>query len=211
MAARSAEPAPPASGSGPTGGGPAPRRDRGAGAKPWIVVGIIAVVAIVVSIFVLNLVRGGGSETNRSPEASTAAPTETSSPTTGAEDDTDKADDDDKEKKDDERNSDEPPEVEVGNTNTLPIGPWNATSELSQRFGSAYFSIPDNVNLTLTSDLLNSFPDSCADMRQEWGATKLDGGGYEVRKPAKTCEDAPELYDEVWGLTAAWVDTIESS
>lgn len=183
----------------PTGGAPVqPKREKQDNpAKPWVIVGAIAAVAIAASALVINMVRSD--ETPQPAATATPTPSPTPTPTAPAEKD---------DVEDEEPDTGGVPEVEVGPTNTMPIGPWDATSELSQRFGSTSFNIPDGVNLVLTNDLLNSFPESCAAMRGEWGATKADGGKYEVLKPATKCQDAPELYDEVWGLIDAWVKTI---
>lgn len=181
--------------------GQKPDSDRGAKMKPWVIVGIVAVVAIIASIVVVNIARGTGETEAEKP----AAPTTTQTPTTPSP--TPAPDDEDDGKKD-EKKDDGVPKVEVGPTNTMQIGPWNATSEISQRFGSVSFNIPDGSNLVLSSDLLSQFPDSCADDRDGWGATK-NGNDYEVLKPANRCTEAPELYDEVWGLVDAWVDTIK--
>ncbi|QAB17089.1 hypothetical protein Leucomu_03405 [Leucobacter muris] len=181
----------------PPAGVDAHPRDRSAQAKPWIVVGIVAVLAIIASIVILNLARGSEQAPQPTAQPTTQAPT-TTSPTTPADDDDDDSD---------AEQPEGPPAVDVGATYDMAIGPWDATSQISQRFGSISFNIPDGTNLVLTSDLLNSFPESCAAMRQGWGATKT-GAGYEVLKPAERCAEAPELYDEVWGLVDAWVKTI---
>lgn len=171
---------------------------------PWIIVGAVAVIAIVVSIVVVNIARG----TESAPEANTNTTTEPTTPQPEPESDTPSPTTPETPKPE-ERPKDEAPSVEVGPTDVMLIGPWNATSQLSQRFGPARFEIPDNVNLQLSSGLLDSFPESCAAMRTAWGATRLDDGTFQVRKPAESCAEAPELYDTVWGLVTAWVETIK--
>ncbi len=179
----------------------APREGAGVPAKPWIIVGIVAVLAIVVSILVVNLARGqeeaAPAPTSTPSPAPTASPTPTPSP--------------DPQKPEEEPEEDENavPKVEVGETIPFPIGPWNATSSWPQRLGGASFEIPDNENLRLSGELFSSFPDSCAAMRTEWGVTKQANGTFEVAKPATKCEAAPELYDEVWGLLDAWAQSIK--
>ncbi|UOQ56202.1 hypothetical protein MUN78_10920 [Leucobacter allii] len=179
-----------------------PPRERRAGAAPaapWIVVGIVAVLAIVASIVVVNLVRAGGAD-----EAATPAPTATQAPpTTTAPAPAPEPSEDPEE----EDPADGPPQVEVGQTMTMAITQWGVTSDLSTRFGSTSYNITGE-NLVLTSDLLESFPDSCAEMRQQWGATRTAAGGYTVLKPATRCAETPEVYDEIWGLVDAWVQTI---
>ena len=191
------------------GGGAVASRDRSAQAKPWIIVGFIALIAIVVSIIVINALRGGeppvadGNSTNTTTsQSATSTPpaTQTEQPTT----DSPKPEQTEKP----EKPGDEPPVIDPGQTFTMPIGPWNATSQLSARFGATNFAIPDGTNLILSSDLLNQFPASCEAMSKQWGAKRLDDGTYEVLRPAGTCTENPALYDEVWGLTAAWVKTI---
>lgn len=177
-------------------------------ALPWIIVGAVAVIAIIVSIVVVNAVRGNDSDPEASPDTSTSeeapAPTE---PTPGDSGETQP--ETQPEVNPETKPANEAPDVEVGPTYEMQIGPWGVTSELSQRFGAASFAIPDGVNLQLSTDLLNSFPDACSDMRAGWGATKLDDGSYEVLKPAESCAAAPELYETVWGLVDAWVETIK--
>lgn len=175
--------------------------NRDAKFRPWIIVGVVAVLALVGSIVMVNLARGGG-DTTATPAPTTTQPSTENSPSTPATTEPTETDDP-------TPDPDEVPTVEVGPTNNMPIGPWNATSELSQKLGSTSFSIPDGSNLVLSSALLDSFPNECADMRTAWGATLLENGTYEVRKPATRCAAAPELYDEVWGLVAAWVTTIK--
>ena len=174
---------------------------------PWIIVGAVAIVAIIASIVVVNAVRGNdtppvaGSETNTTaptteqPETTPGTETPVAPPTEKPEPET--------------KPTDEAPKVEVGPTITLGIEAWGATSELSGRMGPTSYNIPDSVNLQLSSELLDSFPASCEAMRTEWGATRLDNGTFQVRKPAESCAEAPELYDTVWGLVAAWVDSIK--
>ena len=181
-----------------------PRRrggDRAAQAKPWIVVGVVAVLALIASILVVNLARGGG-EPEPTAAPGTQAPTTTSRPTTSAPAETETPE---TERPDEDR----VPSVDVGPTNRLDIPAWGVTAQLSAKFGMTSYSIPDNVNLVLDSPLINSLPDSCADMRDDWGITKQEDGTFTVRKPAQRCEAAPEVYDELWGLTAALVDSVK--
>ena len=176
------------------------RGERKAKALPWIIVGIVAVLAIVASIVAVNVARGGDAAV--APAETTAAPQPTKPQTT-------KPATEDTAEEEPEEDPDKVPTVEVGPTSEMQIVPWNVTSQFPQRLGSTTFAIPDNVNLILTSDLLNSFPDSCAAMRQQWGAKRLDNGTFELLRPAERCAAAPELYDEMWGLLDAWVKTIK--
>ena len=169
-------------------------------ALPWIIVAIIAIAAIVVAIVLVN---GTGNKPAPTPEPQTNSADATSDGNTPEPEEPEAVIPPEPEKQEDEV-----PSVEVGATNTLPIEAWDATSELSARLGSASYSIPDNKNLELSSDLIASFPADCGYSDGAWGATKNDDGTYSVRRPA-ACDAAPGLYSEVWGLLAAWVDTIK--
>ncbi|SJN08059.1 hypothetical protein FM113_00675 [Leucobacter sp. 7(1)] len=179
-------------------------RNRSSSAKPWIIVGIVAVVAILASIVVLNLARGGGDEPTPTAGPTTQAPTTTEAPkptpTPSEKPETDKPDED------------EPPAVDVGDTYGFPITQWNATSQWPVRLGGATYALSgaDNAELRLSGELFNSFPDACAAMRTEWGASRQPDGSFAVAKPASKCTAAPELYDEVWGLLNAWVGTMKA-
>nr|WP_233614303.1 hypothetical protein [Leucobacter edaphi] len=178
----------------------AARGDRKSRTIPWIVVSAVAVLAIVASIITVSLARANQSEAETPQPTATTQPTPTATqePTPSEQPTTETPD------------PNAPPKVEVGPTAEMRIGPWNATSQFSQKLGPTSFTIPDNQNLILSSNLLNSFPDSCAAMRQEWGVKKLESGKFELLRPAKRCAAAPELYDEVWGLLDAWVGTIKA-
>lgn len=179
--------------------------DRGAGAKPWIIVGIVAVVAIVLSIVVVNLVRGDGADPE--PTASTAPSTSaTKTPTTTTPGKTETPEET---KAPETPAADQVPKVAVGDTSPLPITQWGATSQLSQKFGSAFYNIDGDDRLVLTSPLIDSLPMSCEAMRSQWGAIRVEGGKFEIAKPAERCAETPELYDELWGLTDAFVKSIE--
>lgn len=182
------------------------RPDRSAQAKPWIIVGIVAVVAILASIIVLNMARGDDSASpttapTSSPSASTKPTTTAPAKPTTEKPETEKPDED------------TPPVVDVGATSPFPITQWGASSQWPGRLGSASYALSgaDNAELRLTGELFDSFPESCSAMRQEWGATRLADGSFEVAKPATKCEAAPELYDEVWGLLHAWTETIKAN
>ena len=89
----------------------------------------------------------------------------------------------------------------------LDVPQWGISADLSSRFGQTSYMIDAENRLVLTSALIDSLPESCAAMRSQWGIVKVDST-YEVLKPAETCADAPEVFDELWGLTAAIVESI---
>ncbi|WP_336660687.1 hypothetical protein [Leucobacter sp. USHLN153] len=173
---------------------------------PWIIVGAVALVAILVSMILINMSRSSEPSSAPTSAPTTGAPTETTSPETEAPDADDEAD---KPAEDEKPDADAVPKVDVGPTSELNIEPWAATSQLSQKFGMTSYYIPDSTNLELSSPLIDSLPESCAAMRTQWGATKNADGTFSIRKPAEPCADAKELYDELWGLTDAFVKSIK--
>ena len=195
-----------------------PRRKRSVPqALPWIVVGAVAVIAIVVCIVLVNLARGGDSapaksaspSASESPSTTPSASADANAATSGDDEQDADADADKDKEKDKDKDKDTVPKVDVGSTNQLDIPAWGATSQLSQKFGMTSYNIPDNVNLRLSSPLIDSLPDSCAAMRTQWGVTQQADGKYAVLKPAETCAAAPELYDELWGLTDAFAKSVK--
>lgn len=178
-------------------------RGRSSAAKPWIIVGAVAAVAIVLSIVVVSLARGSGDPAPTATTAPTA--TKTPSPSKTTTPTPEKSETPEAPKKD------AVPKVEVGPTMDLPIVNWGVSSRLSAKFGSTSYSFPnnDNITLILDSSLISSLPESCKAMRTQWGATRLEDGTFEVAKPAGPCADAPELYDELWGLTDAFVQSFK--
>lgn len=182
----------------PAAAGPA-RAERSGSAKPWIVVGIIAVLAIVASIAVVTIARGGGQD----PDSSATAPaTSEPAPETTQPDTTP----DPEETPSEEPEEDQVPKVDVGpRPEKLDIDQWGVTSQLSSKFGVTQYRIENNNSeLWLDSALIRQLP-----CEGKWGAVRTEAGEFEVLKPAERCAAAPELYDELWGLTDAWVKTIK--
>ncbi len=169
---------------------------------PWVIVGAGAILAIVASLVVVFAVRGGEepapttAPTTQEPvEPTTVAPTEepTIEPT------------------ETEPAGDEAPEVEVGDTGDFEIASWGVKGQISSKFGWPRYTI-SGENLTFEGGtLLPQFPESCAAMRTGFGITKMADGTFEVYRPAGTCDEAPDFYNEVWGLTAAIIPTLKAA
>ncbi len=170
---------------------------------PWIIVGAGAAIALVASVVIINLAGGGAT-----PEPTAApAPTETTT-TQSATTPTEATQTPTTTPKPVQPTSDQPPQVDVGQTMALDVPFWNITADLSTRFGQTSYVIDGENRLVLTSALINSLPESCAAMRSEWGILRTGETTFEVLKPAQRCADAPEVFDELWGLTAAMVKSI---
>lgn len=176
---------------------------RGKGVKPWIIVGVVALVAIILAVVVVTVARGGGDSAAtrttapKAPKTSTVPKPEPKTPEVTETPEAPK--------------EGEVPKVDVGQTMELRIPSWNVTSQLSGKFGQTSYSFPhnDNVTLILDSPLINSLPESCRAMRTQWGVTRLESGAFEVAKPAERCTEAPEVYDELWGLTDAFAKSFK--
>lgn len=164
---------------------------------PWIVVAAVSVIAIIAALIIVSLLRGSAETTAESNStnqpATTSSPSSQPEPTAAEEDPA----------------SDRAPSVDVGSTSVMQIGQWNATAEVSNRFGALNYRITGEV-LLFASALTDSFPASCGEeMRTGWGVERVDGASYRVVKPAGQCAESPELYEQVWGLTQAMADSIK--
>lgn len=180
---------------------PRERRERPAGLIPWIVVGAVTVVALIASVLIVTTARGADeaepapAPTTQTDPSSTPDPVQTPEPT---------------DEPDEPEDSDAVPDVEVGSTFDVPIEAWGVTAQASNKFGSVSYKFidGDNSTLILSSGLIDSLPASCSAMHDQWGVKK-SGGDYELVKPAERCDDASAVYDEIWGLMAALVDSIK--
>lgn len=165
---------------------------------PWIVVGGVAILAILISIIMVNVTRSSNAEAEPAPTSEpvvvSPAPTNTASPKPTVEP---------------EPEADTAPTVDVGNTSEMRIDQWNAVTQVSGRFGALNYVV-EGETMRITSALTDSFPASCGPtMKTGWGVERVGGTTYQVVKPASKCADSPELYDQVWGLTQAMADAIK--
>ena len=181
-----------------TGGGQERRR-----VLPWAIVALVAVAAIIAAVFVVNAVRGGGDDTPPVAEPGGGG-TGTSQPTPPAET---PDEEEPSEPEAPETPGDEPPAVEVGGTFDMSIPQWDTVVDVSGKLGGDISYVLEGENLILQDGLLATFPASCSAMRTGFGMTRLADGGFEVLRPAESCVEAPELYDAVWGLVAAMVES----
>lgn len=170
---------------------------------PWIIVGAGAVIAIVASIFIVLAVRGG------TEEPPVAEPTSQSPDDTATEEPVEEPTTEPTEPEESEPAADEPPAVEVGNTGDFNIESWGVKGEISAKFGWPRYTISGDTLTFEGGTLLPQFPESCATMRTGFGITKQADGSFEVHRPAETCADAPDFYNEVWGLMAAIIPTLK--
>lgn len=158
-------------------------------AKPWIIIGIVVVLALVASAIIVSIVRGSDDAPAPSPTPSPTAapsPTETTSPTPSPTESPEPPEDDDV------------PSVDVGRTFTMQVPTWNIEVDVSQRLSDISYVI-EGDSMVVSSSLIDSLPASCSAMRTQWGMTRVSANSFEVLKPDERCDEAPELYDELWG------------
>lgn len=206
---------------------PVPTGRRRSPALPWVVVAIVGILAIVGSLFVVNLVQRGsdpggstGGDTSESSDKpgdtspSTSGGTTSSGPTTGTS------------------TSPSPttttpgattggtaPKVDVGaNPYRMEIGAADIAVEVSQKLGSVeWHYLTADVpapRVMIHSPHMASFPESCQAMRSmegksPWGIQDAGNGKWIVVRPAGTCAADTKLYDEVWGLMQAMADSVQ--
>ncbi|GAA3594374.1 hypothetical protein GCM10022198_17740 [Klugiella xanthotipulae] len=175
--------------------------DRNSKAFPWMIVSIIALVAIVIAVFVVVIVNGARSDEPEAVETTsvlTSAPVATSTPP-AVEEET-------------PVNSDVP-EVEVGPTKSLAVSQWGVTFDYSTKLGAPAYSIEGDTVLVDTA-LVQTLPESCAAARVGWGfsrttaadATHVNQVGeyyYGIAMPTSGCSEDSALFDELHGLYAA--------
>ncbi len=158
---------------------------------PWIIVGLVAVLAITASGL---LIRNFSAASQNPAQQANQAQQHESAP----------------------KDSDVPeavpvpksktPQVQPGNTYEFHITQWDIVVDLSAKFGSARYEINSNSEAVLSSELIDSLPEQCAGMRDGFGF-KRAGENLVVVRPAQVCQAAPEIYNEIWGLLEAAVRT----
>ncbi|MBB4072002.1 hypothetical protein [Canibacter oris] len=164
---------------------------------PWIVVGVIAIIALVGATVFVNQFKAA----QNSPETVTTA-AENSEPSNGQTTTTTP-----NQSSAEQQISAAVPQVSVGETYTLDITQWEKKFEVSNKLrGLRYELVEGDTKAVLSIALVEELPESCAAMREQFGF-KRDGDKFEVFKPATVCAAAPELYNEIWGLLEAAVKT----
>lgn len=176
----------------------------------WLVVAVVALVAVAVSLaLVLPIMNGSNnatptpSPTETTEPAPSPSPTETADPTpTPSPSPTNGA-----------------PDIDPGPTSPMDIENWGITVDVSTKFGRTAYEITGNT-LLIDNSIIQSFPESCAALRTGWGITKaspparngvvVGDSAYNIAKPAGNCPANPTLYNEVWGLTQAMVDSAKA-
>ncbi|MFF8816758.1 hypothetical protein ACF07D_02015 [Leucobacter sp. NPDC015123] len=178
---------------------------RSNAALPWIIVAAVAVLALVGALLVVNAIRGTDEQTPAptteapAPTPTEPEPTESETPPTTPE----------------EPEVEEAPKVDVGpNPISMDISFAGISVESSQKLTNPlwFYQAGPPERVMFESGLMNTFPDSCSEMRSPtgqspWGIEKGEGNTWTVVRPEGTCEADPKLYNEVWGLMQAVADS----
>ncbi|MGO3148030.1 MAG: hypothetical protein ACTIJ6_10170 [Leucobacter sp.] len=180
---------------------------RSAKALPWIIVGVVALLLLVGALIFVNSIQAP----EAAPEQTTEAPVTEDTPTEDTEETPTEAPE---ETPTEEPAEDQAPVVDPGATFPMEIAPLGISVDVSQQLTNVeWFSqVGPPERVLIQSGLMNSFPDSCAAMRSPegmspWGLVRGEGDTWTVVRPPGTCEAAPELYDQVWGLMQAMADS----
>lgn len=185
-----------------TGGSGQPRR-----VLPWLIVVGGAVVALLAAIFIV-----GSLTSDREPAAPPAASPSPTEGTSGSGSPSPSAPSGNGSGGDEGEPGDETPtepgsevpSVDVGPTQGMDIVHWNTQVDLSQKLGLSVQYMIMGENLELSSQLINSYVEVCGG---SWGMTRVADGEFAVLKPAERCAAQPEVYDELWGLLDAMVES----
>lgn len=181
-----------------------PVRERSPHLIPWIVTGIVAVLLLVSSIVVLNIARGSDSTAEPDPTPTPTTTEPTTPPVEPSPEPTEPEEPEDEPAPSSPDDEIDTSFVNVGSTFEMDIQHWNTQVDLSSKFGAVQYSI-DGERLILNSSLIDSFPDACQAMRNQWGMERISDNTFEVASPQQVCEENPSLYTEVLGLIQAMV------
>lgn len=165
-------------------------------ALPWIVVGIVVIIALIVSTLLVRNLRSNTDDEATKPDNSSS----NSQPSP-----------DDSEDDEEEPAEPEVPDVEVGQTFPLRITQWGTQVQISQKFGGVWYELSgDPVAAHLSAPIIDQLPEECAEMRTQFGFTQNSDGALGVMKPDAKCDADPQLYNEIWGLLDAAAATAEA-
>lgn len=191
-------------------------RERSPHLIPWIVTGAIAVIAILVSLIVMNIAKddsGPNAEPTPPPvETPGEEPEDTPDPQPEPEPEPEEPAEPevDPNRPDDAIDTSS---VTIGSTFLLDVGhDWNITTEVPNKFGLEWRYILEDANRLLVlqySDLINSLPDSCAAQRNQWGLEKMEDGEIRAYSPQNVCEENESLYTELLGLVRHMAETAQ--
>lgn len=184
---------------------------------PWIVIGVIAVIAILISLIVINTM-GPSDDPQPTTPVETTEPEPTTEPTPGPT--TTPAPEPTQEPEETQPPRDSHPDdqidtsgVVVGSTSTVevPYDGWQVTIDVSNKFAPWSYRLEgaDNGILLLDSELIDKLPASCESLKSQWGVERTADGKFEAHSPQQVCEENESLYTEILGLVRAIPDTIK--
>lgn len=189
-------------------------RERSPHLIPWIVTGALAVIAILVSLIVMNLAGAqGGDDNTDKPEVTEPVKPEPVKPDPQPKPDP-KPEEPEEPEVDPNRPDDaiDTADVSVGTTFSLDVEHegWHMNTEVPNKFGMEWrYKLEDgNRYLVLQySSLIDSLPESCSAQRGQWGLERMEDGSFKAYSPQQMCTENEALYTELLGLVRHMEET----
>lgn len=182
---------------------------------PWIVIGVISIIAILISLIVINTMGNRSERPEPTPSVASPDPDPTPEPTAPTTDPAPTT----------EPTPTPPPAgtnpddaidtsgVVVGETWTadVPYEGWNVTIDVSSKLSPWTYVLEgaDNRRLILNSELIDKLPASCDHLKSKWGIERVGDGEFVPYTPQEMCEENESLYIEILGLVRAIPPTIQ--
>lgn len=189
-------------------------RQRSPHLIPWLVTGIIAILALLLSVVVLNISRDDGKNDAEEPPAGVEEPAEPDEETPDEAPDTEVEPEPEPEV-DPARPDDaiDTSHVDPGETYFLKVewDGWHVSTEVSNKFSPWEYRLEGEGNkyLILDSELIDSLPASCEHMVDSWGLEHADDGNYKAMSPQEMCAANTSLYTEILGLVRHMEKTVK--
>lgn len=180
---------------------------------PWLVTGLIAIVALLVAVVVLNVSRGALSAEQEPAPPAAEEPSEVEPPVAEpGTPDTPPVPESDPAPPvgDNPDDAIDTSHVAAGETYFLEVEwGWDISTEVPNKLIPWTYTIPDGVHLQLNSELIDSLPASCEAQKSSWGLEKTEDGKIKAWSPQKMCEENQSLYTELLGLVRHMEETVK--
>lgn len=186
-------------------------RERSPYLLPWIITGGIAIVAILVSLIVMNLAKADPEPAPETKPPVTEPVKPEPVPETGDEDIEEEPEE---EPADPDRPDDaiDTSGVTIGNELNMPINHWDVSVKVSSKISDVRYNLGDGGTdpdrIIISAGLIDQLPDSCAQQRESWGMERVGANEYRALSPQKMCEENPSLYTELLGIVRHMADSV---
>ncbi len=176
-------------------------------ALPWIVVSVIAVLAIIMALVFINLIRpdvfgSGSTEAKPAPAQTTDAPPAVPLPRPSTPAPT------------------SVPASDPGPTSTIPVTQWGVSVEFPQALGPAEYQISGDV-VTFPTTLAEQLPAKCGNTAEGWGLSRSESKDaqnthrvgdfyYGIESPVDSCQANSDLFNKIMGLYGAALNSVSA-